>query len=80
MYWTDPKPPTEGISYYDHTIASTPLGTILIEWKSWKKNPSYDITIGGEWLGCEYELEIAKEVALKYLRMKYDSLKEYLNN
>jgi SH3-like domain-containing protein len=36
LIWTDPAPGKEGVSHYDHVIAETPLGRILLEWKSWK--------------------------------------------
>jgi len=79
MNWTEPKPPTKGESYYDHTICKTPLGELKIEWKSWKDSPSYDIDLNGEWIGSEYSLEDAKKVAEKFLVNKRDELSEYLN-
>ena len=36
LKWSDPDPERR-VSHYDHVIAETPLGRILIEWKSWKK-------------------------------------------
>jgi hypothetical protein len=36
LIWTDPAPGKEGVSHYDHVIAETPLGNIMLEWKSWK--------------------------------------------
>ena len=36
LKWSDPAPPKKGVSFYDHVIADTPLGPILLEWKSWK--------------------------------------------
>lgn len=43
LTWTDPASGKEGVSTYDHVIAETPLGRILLEWKSWKK---YDAPCG----------------------------------
>lgn len=40
LEWSDPKPPTKGISHYDHVTAETPLGQIMLEWKSWKEHDS----------------------------------------
>lgn len=40
LTWTDHRPPDATIPY-DHVIADTPLGSIWIEWKSWKESPSY---------------------------------------
>ena len=40
LTWTDHRPPDATIPY-DHVIAETPLGSIWIEWKSWKESPSY---------------------------------------
>lgn len=37
LTWTEPRAPASGNpSYYDHIIADTPLGPIVLEWKSWK--------------------------------------------
>lgn len=76
--WTKPKPPTKGVSHYDHTICITPLGRLIIEWKSWKERPSYDIEIEGQWIGCEYNLEEAKGVAIKYIKDKSEELINFL--
>lgn len=78
MSWTEPRPPTEGISSYDHVICETPLGKATIEWKSWKEFPSYDVTINGEWICCEYSLEEAKEAVVNYLFDKYQKLWDFL--
>ena len=79
MNWTEPKPPTEGISFYDHTICETPFGKLTIEWKSWKQSGSYDVMLNdGEWIGAEYDLESAKELARNYLVKKHKELSELL--
>ena len=36
LEWSEPRPPTKGVSHYDHVVAETPLGDITLEWKSWK--------------------------------------------
>lgn len=48
MNWTEPQSGKEGISSYDHVICETPLGKIMIEWKSWKDNPPYCIMLNNE--------------------------------
>ena len=79
MNWTEPKPPTERISFYDHTICETPFGKLTIEWKSWKQSGSYDVMLNdGEWIGAEYDLESAKELARNYLVKKHKELSELL--
>lgn len=80
MIWTEPKPPTEGVSYYDHIICNTPLGDIIIDWKSWKDRPSYDVMLDAVWIGVEYDLEKAKEIAYNYLNKIYNELDEFLIN
>ena len=80
MEWTAQKPPTEGTSYYNHTTLKTPLGVIIIEWKGWKESPSYDITMDNEWIGCEYDLDSAKESAIGYLKEKQSQLNEFLSD
>ena len=78
MNWTEQKPPTEGVSFYDHVSLETPLGLIMIEWKSWKDSPSYDIMIDGNWLGVEYDLGTAKCKAIQFLKSKLDELNKFL--
>ena len=77
--WTEPKPPTQDISPYNHVTCETPLGTIKIEWKYWKQNTDYDIFINNdEWIGVEYSLDSAKELAENYLHLKYRELFTFL--
>ena len=80
MNWTEPEGPTKEISHYDHTICETPLGRMIIEWKSWKINPDYDLSVGNfdDWLGAFCELEEAKEFAKQYLVKKHKELSEFL--
>ena len=80
MNWTEPKPPTEGESYYDHVKCNTPLGTITIEWKSWKFNPDYSIEIGNEYIDTCYTLEDAKLRARVHLTDKQEELYQFLNS
>lgn len=79
MKWIEPKPPTNGVSYYEHTICETPLGQFRIDWKSWKENDSYDVTLNSSnWIGAEYDLDSAKDLARKYLVQKHKELSELL--
>jgi hypothetical protein len=79
MNWTEPKPPTKDVSSYDHITCETPIGKAIIEWKSWKENPSYDLQIDNKWIACEYSLDGAKEKALEYLVNKQKDLDLFLN-
>lgn len=78
LIWTEPKPPTAGISHYDHTSCNTPLGTFRIEWKSWKDNPGYDVMLNDEWVDCKYSLEDAKNSVKDFLIQKHKELSEYV--
>jgi len=80
MKWTENNPPIEGISFYNHTISETPIGKIIIEWKAWKDNISYDVMIDGEWIGVEYDLTKAKDIALLYIKEKSENLLSFLNS
>lgn len=40
LAWSDWMPPDESCSY-NHVIAETPLGRILIDWKGWKDMPTF---------------------------------------
>ena len=78
MDWTEEKKPEDGVSYYDHTILVTPIGEFIIEWKSWKEHPSYDISIDGEWVGTEYDLESAKNKVTEYITDISNNLIKFL--
>jgi hypothetical protein len=78
MKWTEPKPPTKGVSYYDHTTCQTPLGRCKVEWKSWKNSPDYDLYFEDEYITFAYTLEEAKEMALEYLINTKDNLDKFL--
>ena len=65
--WSEISCPIDGVSYYDHITCNTSLGLLKIEWKSWKTNSSYDLFINDKWIGAEYEIENAKDLALKFL-------------
>jgi hypothetical protein len=80
MKWTKESKPKEGVSYYDHTILSTPIGTYIIEWKSWKDRPSYDIELDDAWLDCQYSLGDAKTVVESHLIKKYEELKKFIDS
>lgn len=78
MNWTEPCKPKEGVSYYDHIIAETPLGICIIEWKGWKENDSYSIKLGIDYIGDEFTLEDAKERVNAFLVSKRNELSFYL--
>ena len=80
MKWTEPTKATEGVSFYDHVIAETPIGRMIIEWKSWKDQPSYDVMINNDWVGVEYELEDAKVMGVEYLNNLLKKLTEYMQD
>ena len=78
MDWTEPKPPTDGICYYDHVDCDTPLGLCRITWKSWKERPDYDVEFDGISIGFASDLEEAKELAVQHLIDKHRSLSAFL--
>lgn len=71
MKWTEPKPPAEGVSRYEHLTCDTPLGKAIIEWKGWKKHDSYSLTIGDEHVGNAEGLEAAKNLAKWFIRKNH---------
>lgn len=79
MNWTDPKPPTDGVSYYDHIICDTPVGILKIEWKSWKERPDYGIELDNNYIGTTYSLDEGKKFAKQYVISIYKQLKEFLD-
>lgn len=80
MKWTEPRKPTEGVSFYDHVIAETPIGRMIIEWKSWKDNDDYCVMLNNEWVGIEYDLDKAKQLGVDYLKDKIKKLTEYIRD
>lgn len=81
MNWSEIQNPNNSISHYTHIICKTPLGTIMIEWKSWKTDESdFSITIENMYIGSETTLEFAKESAKKYLQNKLIDLKNFLES
>ncbi len=62
---------------YDQIKCDTPLGEFIIEWKSWKENPSYDLSLEGNWIAYEYNLDLLKEKAEDYLLNLKDKLDEF---
>lgn len=44
LQWTDHFPPNDECSY-DHVFADTPFGRFSIEWKSWKKHDTFDVSV-----------------------------------
>lgn len=80
MKWTEPKPPTQAISNYDHVICETPLGKALIEWKGWKESDSYSLTIGNDYIGEGDDLDDAKRLAKEWLIKKHKELSQCLNS
>lgn len=81
MNWTEPQPPTEGVNNYDHITCETPLGTMVIEWKSWKESPCYTVELNGDvWIGSDNTIEGAKILAKEYLSSKSKALVAFLNS
>ncbi len=77
MNWTEVIDPNSENSY-SHIKCDTPLGKIYIDWKSWKTNPSFDISIDGSWIGTSYDLDESKQISKDWLTEKYNSLKSFL--
>lgn len=82
LKWSDPAPPTEGVSYYNHCYVETPIGRFTLEWKSWKGRKTWnfpfeaeisDASDGATCNGpdgsfiCEYDLEKAKRAVELHL-------------
>ena len=66
MNWTKESEPNNEVPY-NHIKLKTPIGEYVVDWKGWKEIPRYDINLKGEWLGSEYDLESAKNLAENHL-------------
>jgi hypothetical protein len=71
LVWSEPAPPNEDVSY-DHTIAETPFGRIVIAWKGWKAFDSRDaIETPWEGYGGSFlDLDEAKQA----MQLKFEQL------
>lgn len=79
MEWSEHKKADGEVSNYNHVTSETPLGTMIIEWKSWKEQSGYELSIqGGEWLGVAYSLENAKKLGISHLQCVMKALFDYL--
>ena len=65
--WSDPQKPEQHGCSYDHVRASTPIGDIYIEWKSWKGRPSYTCDMPNGGFICEDSLDAAKQKVAQHL-------------
>lgn len=79
MHWSEIYTPNESVSRYNHTFLKTPLGEMIIEWKSWKTEPSYDLTVNGDYICSESSLDEAKNRAKTHLLEKYNELKIFIS-
>ena len=80
MAWTEPSKAKEGVSHYDHVILETPIGKLIIEWKSWKDNDSYDIIFDNTtYVGSEMDLDSAKKLAETFIRNKSEELTKFVS-
>lgn len=61
--WSDVRPPDRVVSFYDHVFAETPLGRVVIEWKSWKDYDTRSCQLpwgGADSVVCSDDLDGAK--------------------
>lgn len=68
--WSQPSSPDKTCSY-DHCRATTPFGTFLIEWKSWKgDDDGHTVLFEREWVGSYYDLIEAKEASAEWFKSR----------
>lgn len=78
MNWTDPSPPTIGVSDYDHTMCATPIGMVKIEWKGWKHTSNYDVFLDEYHIGVVGSLDDAKNKAKEFLLRVHQDLSDFV--
>ena len=78
--WSQEKPPIQDISGYNHITMDTPFGLAIIEYKSWKKGSSFDLTIGNEWVCYTYCMDSIKDKFYEEIYNRYINLKEFIKN
>lgn len=67
MNWSVHKRPDGNVSYYDHVLLESPLGTFKIEWKSWKESDNYSVILNDQYLGVGVDLSEAKKLVKNHL-------------
>lgn len=77
MNWSEEKEPNKEVSY-NHVTLDTPLGIYTIDWKGWKERPSYDISLGDDWIGTDNTLESSKEQVEIHIKGVADELNKFL--
>lgn len=75
--WTEERKPNN-MCPYNHIILDTPLGKAVIDWKGWKENPIFELSIGGDWITNSDCLEDVKEYLEIYLIKMRDNLNDFL--
>lgn len=80
MKWTEPTNPKADVSNYDHCTTKTPIGEFIIEWKSWKDFPDYDVSLNGKWLFMETSLDLAKNRVKEYMEKVVAELIDFATN
>lgn len=58
LEWSEVRQPIEGVSFYTHTEAETPMGIIRLEWKGWKErgdSPTAQMPWGELVIGSDVE-------------------------
>lgn len=59
LEWSEPAGPNDLTSFYDHIVAETPLGRIVLEWKGWNDDKTtwgqmpWDITKSDSWISAD---------------------------
>ncbi len=79
MNWSEEIEPNNDIPY-NHVLLDTPLGQASIEWKGWKKQPTYGVTINNDYIGTDDRLEGAKLIVLNHLVSLNKILTKFVNN
>lgn len=80
MNWSPPLKPDGESRFYDYVSCSTPIGIMRIEWKSWKDDPDYTLSLDDEYISDSFTLEGAKDKALEYIIELRDSIVKYLRD
>lgn len=78
MNWTEETEATKEIPY-SHVKCQTPIGRVIITWKNWKENPSYDVELNNDWIGNSFDLDSAKSLAKNHVIDVAKKLNRFIN-
>lgn len=78
MEWSEIIYARDNNKHDDHVKCMTPIGEVVVNWKSWDEYDHFDIYINDDYIGFADSLEKAKDIAHNKLTEICESLGRFL--